>query len=240
MLRRWAIRIGIACVGLFIFVSWFRVPSRGGDAKRQAPLSVSEDSIDEKKSSARAKPARIVKSVVGVVAALATLVFAYLAVAVNAHWFPWETKIPSVTMNLDGKEPHDTWYSMVNQLINFFNFNYARSTHLNLGLTNFKIIESGSRAESDFENGQTEDVLYKNPYTSSAAITAIYLGAECGNSANCISLTLNLVAGPGSNLGYVTQNAAGFIAISGYYQIGATACQTGTCNIDLIPIEPPM
>jgi len=242
MMRRWAIRIGVACAGLFLFSSRFRIFSRRGDDKSHAPLSVAEDPIDKPESSDRANPTSIVKSVAGISAALATLILAYLAVAVSAHWFPWETRIPSVAVELNSKQSQGKWNSAINALTNFLTSNYTHIAHLNLELNNFTGVKSDSRAMSDLvENVQSMDILYKRTSSDPATITAIYLGANCGNLSNvdCTILTLNLVTGPGSNLGYVTQGAANTISIYGYYQIGAVGCQTSTCAISLIPVEPP-
>jgi hypothetical protein len=245
MLRRWAIRVSVFGASFFLLASWFRVFSRRGDGKPKAPPPTYknlEDSIDEPKASGRGRPARIVKSVAGVIGALATLVFAYLAVAVSAHWFPWENKTSSIVLDLNSRQSYKEWHFTINMLTNFLSSNYTHVTHLNLDLTNFVSAESDSYAMSDLvRKVQSTDILYKRASSGAETITAIYLGTNCGNLSNvdCTILILNLGAGPGSNLGYVTQNAAGTISIFGYYQVGAVACQTGTCKIDLIPVEPP-
>jgi hypothetical protein len=241
MLRRWAIRAGTLCVGFLLLATWFRVSSREVNVKPQDPRHATEDLIYETAMPTRANPGRIIKSAAAIIGALATLVFAYLAVAISAHWFPWEqAKIPSIAMDLEPGQSHASRYSAINTLTNFLTSNYTNVTRLNVTLTGFKPTGSDSHAMSDLVNTpQSIDVLYKGA-GSSSTITTVYLGAGCRNSVSvCGILILDLVSGPGSNLGYVTQDAAATISIFGYYQIGAVACQTGTCSINLIPVEPP-
>lgn len=62
-----------------------------------------------------------------------TLIFAYLAVAVSAHWFPWQRDIPSIMMSLDSGQLSDaSWNSNVVNMIDFLNDHESEVIHLNL------------------------------------------------------------------------------------------------------------
>ena len=238
MISRWIIRAAITCTGLLVLASWSRrKAARGNNGLSRSSPSINHHS--DLKPADKFRPASG-KVLAGRVTAGATLVLAYLAVAVNAHWFPWQAHIPSITLELDPSGSHSGWYSEVNSLTDFLDSNYTHTVYLNLILDNFAPIKSDALAQSTLvHHVQSALVLYDKMASGPASFTAFYMGAKCGGGFLCTILTLHMVTGPGSSLGYVTQNAAATINIEGYYQIGATACQTGTCEIDMIPVEPP-
>src|SRR5690242_1228792 len=124
MLRRWAIRVSVLFAGFFVVFSWLRITSRKKEVLIQKPPPVSENPVDESARERRVNLGRIIRSTVAIIGALATLAFAYLAVAVSAHWFPWEIKVPSTVVNLELPQSHASRLLAVNNLTNFLTENY--------------------------------------------------------------------------------------------------------------------
>lgn len=165
-------------------------------------------------------------------ASVLTLVLAYLAVAVTAHWFPWQTNIPAVTLYLaPGQESNSAWEASVNELIDFLNDHHARTVHLHLIMQNFTLSRQATGKGP---------LLYVDEKPPPAGV-ADFSMRGCGPRREdyCPSLAVYVVSGPGSNLGYDYYNSAAAIEINGYYQVGRIACQTSTCQVDVIPVEPP-
>jgi hypothetical protein len=220
----------LAYIGLFTLLTWLLRKPRPKRPKALPPQSLASNGATDGGARKTARPARR-KLPLGRLTAVLTLIFAYLAVAVNAHWYPWQINIPSITLYLDvyGQSRSD-WYSDVNRLTNFLTNKYTSVVYLNITMVGF--------AKPTVTIAQSLYLSYGPKRPGFAAISSVNMAAECP-AFNCIALQLNIVSGPGSNLGYTTQNSANTASIEGFYQVGAIACQTGYCDINIIPVEPP-
>jgi hypothetical protein len=224
----------VTCGGIFAIVAWLtrhrvakqRKPSAkttaGGQFTRPASPNVSRSS-------------RIKISFAAIASGL-TIILSYLAIAVSAHWFPWQISIPSISLNLySGALSDASWNSDVVGMINFLNDHKSEDIHLNL------IMQSETRqlfSGRTFSN--SNEFLYVETKRN-VGTTDISMGAYCASSElfKCSALTIYITAGPGANLGYDDGDTAVTAFLDGYFQVGKISCQTWICQINIIPIEPP-
>jgi hypothetical protein len=120
-------------------------------------------------------------------------------------------------------------------MIDFLNDHKTKAVHLNLIMQS----ETGKLFSSQTFNHSNQFLYVETKPV--IGTTDISMGAYCANmnQFQCSALTIYIVTGPGSNLGYDDGDTAATAIIDGYFQVGHIACQTWICNIDLIPVEPP-
>jgi hypothetical protein len=232
-MRRRLAKLILVCVAALAVATWLR-PGRGSRQIRAGAVAGKE--------SVEPAPVTVIQSrgkwflLVRLVSAL-TLVFAYLAVAVNAHWFPWQTNVPTLTLNLvSGEGSGASWSSDLADITEFLSQHHTELVHLDLTMMS----ETGGLYSSRiFANAA--QFLYVGVKQAPFGTTDISMGSDCESFPNigCTTLTLYVVAGPGANLGYDDGDTAATAFLDGYYQVGSIICQTGTCKIDVIPEGPP-
>jgi hypothetical protein len=224
----------LACGGLFAIAAWLARDRTSKQVKSSPNAQVGQQFADPASSEVR-RSSRSKISFTAIASGL-TLVFAYLAVAVSAHWFPWQTSSPSIALNLNsGQLSNASWNSNVVDMIDFLDNRKAEVVHLHLVMQSETGQLFSSRTFSysnQFLYVETKPIL---------GTTDISMGAYCAktNQFQCSALTVYIVAGPGSNLGYDDGDTAATAYLDGYFQVGEIACQTWICQIDLIPVEPP-
>lgn len=120
-------------------------------------------------------------------------------------------------------------------MIDFLNDQKTKVIHLNLTMHSYtgQLFSSQTFSHSNqFLYVETKPIV---------GTTDISMGAYCANmnQGQCSALTIYIVTGPGSNLGYDDGDTAATASLNGYFQVGHIACQMWICQIDIIPMEPP-
>jgi hypothetical protein len=87
VLSRWGMRIAFAFASMLVVFSWLRQKIPMNPTVRVRQFTATQR-IQQRKQPRR-PPFYAIKVIVPIAVATATLIFAYLAVAVSAHWFPW-------------------------------------------------------------------------------------------------------------------------------------------------------
>ena len=223
----------LTCGGIFAIVGWLVRDRSAKQGKRSREIQTDDQLVKPVTPKASTSSRRKI-SLAGIASGL-TLILAYMAVAVNAHWFPWQTSIASITLNLDSGLLSDaSWNSNVEDLMDFLNSHKMEVVHLNL------IMHSNSELFSAQTFSYSNRFLYVETKPT-VGTTDISMGAYCANLGQfkCTGLTVYIVTGPGSNLGYDDGDTAATARLDGYFQVGKGFCQSYFCRIDIIPVEPP-
>ena len=202
-------------------------PSSGGMAK--GPHSAN----DKRRLSHR------LRSALAVIATVLALAFAYLAVAVSAHWFPWhqpqpKPRLPSMTAVFTrGALPNSVWNAHVYRLMNFLSREYTKVVRLDLTF-NAKGYHYNIFTPKRLDT--STQFLYVKFGKSTAGKVIV---AATGPTDTGQILDLEILQGPGSALGYASRSAVR-LDISGYFQIGASPVEAaGYFIFNLIPVQPP-
>jgi hypothetical protein len=212
-------------------------PTRSAISSPGLSLDYATNSIkNESTESAKSRFSQKLKSTLATIAALITLVFGYLAVAVNAHWFPWhqqwlKPKVPSFTVDFDrGALSNSKWNVRVVNLSDGLSHYYAKVVKLNL---TFESEQYGYNFFSAKVLNRGGQLLYAKWERENIKMV------EVAEAPRAQFLIFKLIRGPGSELGYVTSTAAS-LRIDGYFQIGRPDTGgAGALILNLIPVQPP-
>jgi hypothetical protein len=227
-------KVLLACVGVFAVVAFFRTSSTVEPMRSE----VREDShyTSLPKATAKASNHFPWKSILATLVTLPTLVFAYLAVAENAHWFPWQIDTPSISADLvSGAQSASSWLNKIINLTTFLQKNNLQIVHLKLDMQSYN-----NQLFSSLIFGTAAQYIYVKEKPPPGGVKDISMGSGCPyTNAPCTVLALFITSGPGSDLGYDDGDSAAEAFIDGYYKVGGVSCQTGTCEVNLIPVTPP-
>jgi hypothetical protein len=183
-------------------------------------------------------------SILTAIGTVLTLVLTYLAVAVSAHWFPWHEPthrpgVPSFSLDFDrGGQSNSKWNSQIARFSDRLSSEHTRVVKLDLTFeakqnpvaSTIYDIYSVDASEA---GGQLLYVQVAGSVFRSVEVGQIFPHNFVGQI-----LTLELVQGPGSALGYVF-TTPGRLVIDGYFQIGLpNDLGAGDVILDLIPVTP--